>query len=263
MTNTIKDSGNRTVFATGSVRDIQEGKGRMDLLPHLAIIEVSKHCEAGAKKYGEHNVDKGIPLHSLCDSAARHLFKFMHGETDENHLVAAAWNLLWAIQTRETHPELADIPVASFSKEKKTMDDKCEGKHDNKDGEDKTGEDEIGEWISRILKNLNHSFKPENNFTVPKVGVCCRCGKDCDIPLHPEWKDKECYRDDDEAQEWDCLNAEDCIYEVEVATRMVTFGDDDIRETSKYYLCGECTNKLLDFWENIPKRDIPKNTNTR
>ena len=121
----------------------------------------------------------------------------------------------------------------------------------------------IGEWIRRILKNLNHSFKPENNFTLPKVGICCRCGKDCDIPLHPEWKDKDCYRDDDEAQEWDCLNAEDCIQEVELTTRMVTFGDDDIRETSKYYLCGECTNKLLDFLENIPKGDIPKNANTR
>lgn len=29
----IKDSGNRTEFASGAVRDIQEGKGRCDLLP--------------------------------------------------------------------------------------------------------------------------------------------------------------------------------------------------------------------------------------
>jgi len=29
----IKDSGNRTEFNTGAVRDIQEGKGRMDLVP--------------------------------------------------------------------------------------------------------------------------------------------------------------------------------------------------------------------------------------
>ncbi|MBO5957520.1 MAG: hypothetical protein J6Q39_08195 [Bacteroidales bacterium] len=29
----IKDSGNRTEFETGAVRDIQEGKGRCDLLP--------------------------------------------------------------------------------------------------------------------------------------------------------------------------------------------------------------------------------------
>ena len=75
----IKDSGNRREFETGAVRDMQEGKGRMDLLPWAAIIEVSKHCENGAKKYGEHNVDKGIPLHSLCDSAARYFAKFMDG----------------------------------------------------------------------------------------------------------------------------------------------------------------------------------------
>ena len=62
----IKDSGERTEFATGAVRDMHEGKGRMDLLPWAAIMEVSKHCENGAKKYGEHNVDKGIPTHSLC-----------------------------------------------------------------------------------------------------------------------------------------------------------------------------------------------------
>ena len=105
----IKDSGKRTEFKTGAKRDIQHGKGRMDLLPWYGIIEVSKHCEEGADKYGEHNVDKGIPLHSLCDSAARHLAKFIAGEMDEDHLRAAAWNLLWALNQRKTHPELDDL----------------------------------------------------------------------------------------------------------------------------------------------------------
>lgn len=81
----------------------------MDLLPWYGIMEVSKHCEEGAEKYGEHNVDKGIPLHSLCDSAARHLAKFICGEIDEDHLRAACWNLLWALQQRKTHPELDDL----------------------------------------------------------------------------------------------------------------------------------------------------------
>ena len=54
----IKDSGQRTEFSTGAVRDMHEGKGRMDLLPLTAIIELSKHCEEGALKYGEHNIDK-------------------------------------------------------------------------------------------------------------------------------------------------------------------------------------------------------------
>lgn len=107
--NTIKDSGERTQFNTGAVRDMHEGKGRMDLMPMTAIIEVSKHCEEGAKKYGEHNVDKGVPLNSLCDSAMRHLAKFMRGDQDEPHLRAAAWNILWALQFYTDRPELNNL----------------------------------------------------------------------------------------------------------------------------------------------------------
>lgn len=106
----IKDSGERREFSTGAVRDMSYGKGRMDLLPWAAIIEVSKHCENGAIKYGEHNVDKGIPTHSLCDSAFRHLAKYIDGQNDEPHLLAAAWNLLWAIQMHMKHPEMVDTP---------------------------------------------------------------------------------------------------------------------------------------------------------
>ena len=115
----IKDSGERTEFSTGAVRDMKRGVGRMDLLPWYGIMEVSKHCEEGAEKYGEHNVDKGIPLHSLCDSAARHLAKFIAGETDEDHLRAAAWNLLWALNQRTTHPELDDL----YSHKESTVDE--------------------------------------------------------------------------------------------------------------------------------------------
>lgn len=106
----IKDSGERTKFDTGAVRDMHAGKGRMDLLPLSAIIELSKHCEEGALKYGEHNVDKGIPQHSLCDSAMRHLVKYMRGDTDEPHLRAATWNLVWALNQTVEHPELVDVP---------------------------------------------------------------------------------------------------------------------------------------------------------
>jgi hypothetical protein len=106
----IKDSGSRTEFPSGAKRDLHTGKGRMDLLPWAAIMEVSKHCENGSQKYGEHNVDKGIPTHSLCDSAARHLAKYLDGWTDEPHLLAAAWNLLWAIQMELKHPECVDTP---------------------------------------------------------------------------------------------------------------------------------------------------------
>lgn len=106
----IKDSGDRRTFETGAKRDMAFGKGRMDLLPWAAIMEVSKHCENGAAKYGEHNVDKGIPTSSLCDSALRHLAKYLDGQKDEPHLLAATWNLLWAVQMELHHPELVNTP---------------------------------------------------------------------------------------------------------------------------------------------------------
>lgn len=106
----ILDSGNRREFETGAVRDMQEGKGRFDLLPWAAIMEVARHCENGSKKYGEHNVDRGVKTSSFLDSGCRHIAKYLDGWTDEPHLIAAAWNLLWAIQMEVKMPEMVDTP---------------------------------------------------------------------------------------------------------------------------------------------------------
>lgn len=106
----IQDSGDRTEFDSGAVRDMHEGKGRMDLLPCNAIIELSKHCENGSLKYGERNVDKGLPQHSFIDSGLRHLFKYLRGDKNEPHLVAALWNIAWAVEQESVKPNLIDIP---------------------------------------------------------------------------------------------------------------------------------------------------------
>ena len=107
----IKDSGERTEFSTGAVRDMHEGKGDMLSLPHAALLRLSTHYEMGAKKYGRFNYQKGIPLSSFIDSAMRHLSKYAAGWDDEDHLAAAAFNVLGALQMEETHPELCDIPT--------------------------------------------------------------------------------------------------------------------------------------------------------
>lgn len=119
----IKDSGERTEFSTGAVRDMHAGKGRFDLLPWHAIHDFAKHCEEGAIKYGERNIDKGIPQHSLIDSAIRHLVRYIHNETDEPHLRAAAWNIMWALEQETTHPELIDLPGRKESPERSTQTD--------------------------------------------------------------------------------------------------------------------------------------------
>lgn len=107
----IKDSGERTEFPSGAVRDMSEGKGRFDLLPMCVLMRLAKHYEAGAKKYSDRNWEKGIFAHSFADSAFRHLVKYMDGWNDEDHLIAAIWNLCGLAWTEEKKPEYMDIPA--------------------------------------------------------------------------------------------------------------------------------------------------------
>ena len=161
----VKDSGNRRQFESGAVRDMQEGKGRCDLMPlevvggyfgrfyckvgskvnaaeqifnnisnfmktndtdflYLALrnfehseafsdintmlLEVAKHFEEGAKKYGENNWQKGIPVNCYIDSAVRHYLKWLRGDKDEPHDRAFVWNLMcciWEVDYREKQDE--------------------------------------------------------------------------------------------------------------------------------------------------------------
>lgn len=97
----LNDSGTRQEFDTGAVRDIQEGKGRFDLLPYYAITRLAQHFENGAKKYGDENWRNGIPLRRYLDSMLRHAFKFLAGMDDEDHLAAVIWNACCLLETQE------------------------------------------------------------------------------------------------------------------------------------------------------------------
>ena len=180
----ILDSGERRQFDSGAVRDIQEGKGRCDLLPldivgelinvyhidenkihsiegdvndilkyiynyirtgntgdiinaiglfieisefntiPMAILEVSKHYEEGAKKYAERNWEKGISAHCYVDSGVRHLLKWLDGWDDEPHDRAFIWNMLGLLWTVKHRPECNDLPYALSQKEASEAEDK-------------------------------------------------------------------------------------------------------------------------------------------
>lgn len=107
----ILDSGNRREFESGAVRDIQEGKGDMVSIPWEALLRLSVHYENGAKKYDRWNFRKGIPVSSFIDSACRHLAKYQCGCDDEDHLAAAAFNVLGAMLMENTKPEMQDLPL--------------------------------------------------------------------------------------------------------------------------------------------------------
>ena len=115
----IKDSGNRREFDSGAVRDMAEGKGDMVSMPWEALLRLSKHYENGAKKYKRWNYRQGIPVSSYIDSACRHLAKYQCGYDDEDHLAAAAFNVLGAMLMENTMPEMQDLPLR---KDKNTFD---------------------------------------------------------------------------------------------------------------------------------------------
>jgi len=95
----VKDSGARQGFDSGAVRDTQTGKGRFDLIPPIAEERLAKHYEAGAVKYGDNNFRLGMPVKRYIDSARRHINKYRLGDTDEDHLIAAVWNLIAIVET--------------------------------------------------------------------------------------------------------------------------------------------------------------------
>lgn len=70
------------------------------------FLEVSKHFEEGAEKYGENNWQKGLPVKCYINSAIRHYLKYLRGDKDEPHDRAFVWNILCAIWTCEAMPEL-------------------------------------------------------------------------------------------------------------------------------------------------------------
>ena len=120
---TIKDSGERRQFESGAVRDMAEGKGDMMSLPPNALLRLSKLYEQGAKKYTRFNYLKGIPCTSFLDSALRHLFKYMAGWDDEDHLASAVFNVLGIMEMEHINKDMQDIPNRS---NKKTFEYGCD-----------------------------------------------------------------------------------------------------------------------------------------
>lgn len=112
----LKDSGARRTFESGAVRDKAQGKGRFDLLSPFVLERLARHYEKGANKYAARNWEKGMQFSVCLDSALRHANQFHAGATDEDHLIAALWNLAALVHYEEMlkrgilPQELNDLP---------------------------------------------------------------------------------------------------------------------------------------------------------
>lgn len=114
--NKMEDSGKRQQFDTGAVRDTAEGKSRPDLISPYAQLRKGDWLRLGAEKYDERNWEKGMKISRCIASICRHLFQYMMGSTNEDHLAAIAVNAEFimhyeAMIERNLLPkELDDLP---------------------------------------------------------------------------------------------------------------------------------------------------------
>ena len=90
----IKDSGERTEFDTGALRDMHAGKGDMVSLPNAAILRLSKHYEHGAEKYGEASYRKVDPKRYRA-ALMRHICKWLKDPygVDEDSGLPHLWHI--------------------------------------------------------------------------------------------------------------------------------------------------------------------------
>ena len=96
-------------FGTGAVRDTQEGKPRPDLISPFFLWRLGEHLRKGAEHYGEWNWAKGIPSSRCYASLMRHLQQYAMGYTNEDHLAAAAFNIMAIIHNEEVTKQEATL----------------------------------------------------------------------------------------------------------------------------------------------------------
>lgn len=99
--------------ATGAVRSklfptIGEFPLRHDLMManDVAMRRIAETYGEGALKYGDDNWKKGFQRSVMISHCVEHIRLYMAGNTDEDHLAHAAWNLMSQMWFDEKKPEL-------------------------------------------------------------------------------------------------------------------------------------------------------------
>lgn len=93
----VKDSGKRKQWETGMQRDTNEGKARYDLVLDGPMFKRwAEQLRKGAEKYSERNWMQARTedeLQRFRESAVRHFFQWLNGDTDEDHAAATFFNI--------------------------------------------------------------------------------------------------------------------------------------------------------------------------
>jgi dATP/dGTP diphosphohydrolase len=102
----MKDSGNRSNFTNGMVREVDLTKPAFNLLlpkgipyEEQMLTRFGSLMQKGALKYSDRNWELGVgeeELERAKQSAFRHLMQYLCGEEDEDHAAAVFFNIMQA-----------------------------------------------------------------------------------------------------------------------------------------------------------------------
>ena len=98
--------GNTVEYETGAVRSSDAEPYRFDLISPVGLKAVARACAEGANKYSDFNWEAGMPVNDLLNHAIRHIYEYLSGDREEDHLGHAAWNVIGAIHSVELWPDI-------------------------------------------------------------------------------------------------------------------------------------------------------------
>lgn len=101
----MRHGDSQTEFSTGAKRDTDEGKGTPSLISPVLIHRLGVLLQKGAEHYGADNWMKGMPYRRTADSMIRHLYQWLAGDNEEDHLAAVAFGAM-ALMTYESNQDL-------------------------------------------------------------------------------------------------------------------------------------------------------------
>ena len=104
-------------FTTGAVRGKDADNVRFDLITPIGLRRLAETCHVGAQRYGDHNWLRGIPSSEMLNHAIRHIYLWLEGDREEDHLAHAAWNILGVCHFEEAMPEMIDVPCRRSQEE--------------------------------------------------------------------------------------------------------------------------------------------------
>ncbi len=101
----MRHANKQTDFGTGAVRDTDEGKGKPSLISPVLIHRLGVLLSEGAEHYGADNWMEGMPYRRTADSMIRHIFLWLAGDEEEDHLAAVCFGAM-CLMTYESNKTL-------------------------------------------------------------------------------------------------------------------------------------------------------------